>query len=400
MFQSLKRVTYQVPDIEKAKHWYCQILNKEPAFDSPFIVIFDIGDSVLTLVPTTNSSQGSNERIVAYWSVDDIDATYQRLLELGATTYAEISTVADTRNAKVTDPFGNILGITEKVLDVKKSSVESQPSETAIFVAFCRALAVNDEREELRGPDYLAEIFLTEDRKRPLIDRVSREYVINKLITPELYRYFIARTAYIDNIFEEALQENIPQIVLLGAGYDTRSYRFKKLIKETRIFEVDILPTQHRKREILQQSNIPVPEGLTFVAVNFKSDVLADVLRAAGFDKNKKTLFIWEGVMYYLPAEAVDDTLNFVKLTPVGSSICFDCMTEPRQSVNAGEPFQFWLAEGKIESFLSERGFRIIDLLTATDMERKYFTLCDGSSAGKVLPFFCFVYATVSLEIK
>ena len=41
MFQSVKRVIYQVPDVEKAMGWYCMILNKEPAVNSPFVEIFE-----------------------------------------------------------------------------------------------------------------------------------------------------------------------------------------------------------------------------------------------------------------------------------------------------------------------------------------------------------------------
>ncbi|EGW39309.1 SAM-dependent methyltransferase [Desulfosporosinus sp. OT] len=396
MFQSVKTVTYQVSDIEKAKDWYCKILNKEPAFNSPFAVIFVIDDSVLMLAPTSNPLSGSDERIVAYWGVENIDVVYQKLLELGATPHTEINTVADTKSAKVVDPFGNILGITSKVLAAKDRSVENQPSETANGVTFCRALAARDEREEFRGPDYLAEIFLTEDGKRPLKDRASREWVINNLITPERYGYLIARTAYIDDIFKQSLRENIPQIVFLGAGYDTRSYRLKELIKETRIFELDIQTTQQRKKEKLNQSNISIPEQLTFVSINFKSDVLEKVLFKAGFDKNKKALFIWEGVMYYLPAEAVNNTLKFVKLnSPVGSTICFDYLTAERQSVNAGEPFLFWIEEERIESFLSERGYKIMERLTSKDMESKYLSVRNGSVVGKVIPHFSFVHASV-----
>ena len=57
----------------------------------------------------------------------------------------------------------------------------------------------------------------------------------------------LARTAFFDNLFIDALNKNIPQIVLLGAGYDTRAYRFADLNNATKIFELDIAPTQNRK---------------------------------------------------------------------------------------------------------------------------------------------------------
>ncbi|MEW5957134.1 MAG: SAM-dependent methyltransferase [Chloroflexota bacterium] len=395
MFQALNQVTYQVADLDRARQWYRTILNKEPVFDTPFIVIFAVGDFRLNLVPTTKPAPRSDERVVAYWAVADIDVAYQRLLEAGATPHTEIRPVLDTRLAKVVDPFGNILGIAGKAAD-RKESVENQPSESAMTVAFCRALAANDEREEIRGPDYLAEIFLTEDGRRPLKDRTSREWVIKKLVTPELYAYFIARTAYIDHIFEQALRANLPQIVFLGAGYDSRSLRFKELIKDTRLFECDIQPTQQRKKNLLSQANVAVPQQLTFVPINFKAEALEHGLSTAGFDKSKRTLFIWEGVSYYLSAEAVNKTLNSVRSSsPVGSTICFDYMTQSMLSPYAAEPFQFWIEPEKIESFLAERGYQLVDQLTPADLERNYLTLRDGSLAEKTLAAFYLAHASV-----
>jgi methyltransferase (TIGR00027 family) len=397
MFTSLKRVTYQVPDIEKARRWYGELLKIEPVLDAPFIVMFVIGDAVLTLVPNAAPLPKSDERMVAYWGVEDVDAAYRRLLEMGATPHTTISTALDVRLAKVVDPFGNILGITGKVLDAEKTSVENQPSESAMTVAFCRALAAAEEREELRGPDYLAHLFLREDGQRALKDRAYREWVLQKRVPPALYGYFIARTAYMDQVFAEALQDNIPQIVFLGAGYDTRSYRFRESIKNTRIFELDVQSTQQRKRDLLNAANVPVPEQLTFLTINFRTETLQDALLQAGFDRGKKTLFIWEGVMYYLPAEAVNDTLSFIKSnSPAGSTLCFDYLIQPVPSTYAGEPFLFWIGKREIEPFLSERGYRIVEHLAAEDMERRYLALRDGSTGGKVFPLFCFVQASVT----
>ena len=63
-----------------------------------------------------------------------------------------------------------------------------------------------------------------------------------------MYEYGIARTTFFDNIFIDALNKNIPQIVLLGAGYDTRAYRFAEINNTTKIIELDIETTQNRKR--------------------------------------------------------------------------------------------------------------------------------------------------------
>ena len=92
-----------------------------------------------------------------------------------------------------------------------------------------------------------------------------------------------------------------------------------------------------------------------------------------GFDVNAKTLFIWEGVTYYLTAGAVDSTLVFVaKNSGVGSSIIFDytyswviegkskrgeIVRMQRYRRFTGEGLVFGIEEGKIVKFLEARGF-------------------------------------------
>jgi len=292
---------------------------------------------------------------------------------------------------------------------MSNESVEQRPSETAIMVAFSRALAAKDERAEIRGRDYLAHLFLPEDRQNALKDPAKREWV-KSAMPPGIYAYFIARTAYFDLIVEQGLRALVPQMVFLGAGYDSRPYRFSDLNKGTRIFEVDIHTTQLRKIEVLRQAKLAVPEQLTFVPVNFKTDSLKDVLLQAGYDKNLKTLFIWEGVTYYLMPHDVDSILNFIKFnSPDGSSICFDYsasnivdgygVKELRSFMRTnvpGEPTPFGLEDGKVKAFLSERDYKIVDHLMTEDMERKYLTLHDGSCAGKVTALFRLVHAAVA----
>ena len=297
-------------------------------------------------------------------------------------------------------------------LDTGRMSVEYRPSETAMGAAAMRFLAATDEREEIKGPDYLAEIFLTKDRKVPLKDPAMREWVIKNRIPPGMYEFMIARTAFFDHVVEQALLENIPQIVFLGAGYDSRSYRFKEIIKDTRIFELDIQPTQQRKMELLHQAGISIPDQLVFVSINFNTDNIGDILHQAGFNRNKKSLFVWEGVTYYLSAAVVDDTLRVITSnSPAGSLICFDYASHSHDRLNdeglkkiremmrthyPGEPTQFGIRNGEIESFLSPRGYDIIEHLNSKDMERKYLNLPDGSPAGKIPVLFCLVLASVS----
>jgi methyltransferase (TIGR00027 family) len=300
-------------------------------------------------------------------------------------------------------------------VDTNKKSVKYQPSETAMATAFMRALASHDDREEVKGPDYLAEVFLTENRKRLLKDPKVREWVLKNKIDPGAYEFMIARTAFFDHVVQQALWGNVPHLVFLGAGYDTRPYRFKDLIQGTKIFELDAQPTQQRKKEILHQVSITIPEQVVFVPINFETDNLKDALLGAGFGRGQEALFVWEGVTYYLSAEVVDSTLSFIRLNSrPGSSICFDYASLSPEALNnssskklrermksryAAEPARFGITQGRLASFLSERGYDIIEHLTANDMQRRYLALRDGSSVGMVPPLFCLVHASVSAQV-
>ena len=291
------------------------------------------------------------------------------------------------------------------------SSIETQPSGTAAATAFLRALAATDPREDLRGKDNLAAIFLEETQTKSLHDPAARNWVMQHHISPGAYAFMLARTAFFDQIFARALQDNVAQVVLLGAGYDTRPYRFMELLHATRIFEVDAPPTQQRKRACLQQAGISISPQISFVPINFEIDDLQAVLSAAGLQRAQHTLFIWEGVSYYLSAAAVDQVLACVTaLSPTGGSIAFDYavlspailqdkdVQEFRQSMqtrHADEPTHFGIRAGTIETFLAERGFQIIEHLTADDMTARYLTPQRYPDVGKVMPLFGFVHARV-----
>jgi methyltransferase (TIGR00027 family) len=291
--------------------------------------------------------------------------------------------------------------------DTGKMSVEYRPSETAMATAILRFLAAMDKK----GPDDLAEIFLPEDRKVPLRDPAIREWVIKNRMPPGMYEFMIARTALFDHVAKKALRENIPQIVFLGAGYDSRPYRFKEMIQDTRIFELDIQPTQQRKMALLQQAGVSIPDQLAFVSINFNTDHIGDILNRAGFHRNEKSLFVWEGVTYYFSAKIVDDTLSIIAShSPAGSLICFDYASrspeisndegvkkikESMKSHYPDEPTQFGIKNGEIESFLSSRGYLMVDHLNSKDMERRYLHPHPGSPAGKIPILFCIVLASL-----
>jgi methyltransferase (TIGR00027 family) len=294
------------------------------------------------------------------------------------------------------------------------SHAAPQPSISAMNVARCRAIAAFDPREAIYGADTEAEIFLDDEARQSLRNPAVHGAILQKLAaaSPGGYEFFAVRTAYLDSAVEQALRDDIPQIVLLGAGYDTRAYRFRDLAQHTRIFELDTPATQTHKRSLLDQAQIATPAHVTFVPIDFTRQSMAEVLAAAGYASDRQTLFIWEGVTYYLPPDTVDDTLQFVRQhAPAGSAICFDYMLpasdlagrfgaeQSRAAMEAmytAEPLQFDLAEGEVGAFLAARSFEIVERLTADDMQRRYLTLADGSLVGQVLGLFGLVRAVLA----
>ena len=292
--------------------------------------------------------------------------------------------------------------------------VEQKPSETAMFAALRRTLAHKEFKDEKFGPDYLAEYFLPSHFRFFLRFKKIRENTKEKLngFLPGLNEYMITRTVYFDNLFVDALKKQFPQIVLLGAGYDTRAYRFAGLNKGTKVFELDILPTQNRKKTCLKKARIEIPQDVKLVPIDFNKESLSDVLEDAGYKEQEKTLFIWEGVSYYLDAESVDATLGFVSHTSHPDSIvAFDYtvtlseenlanyygvkeFAQTMREQHAAEELMFSIQEGEIESFLGERGLKMIECLDNEQIEKKFLTTDNGALIGRITGHFCFVAAS------
>lgn len=411
MFLGLRSVIYNVDNLQKAKDWYGKVLGADPSTDQPSSVSFNIGNDRLGLKLVDHSPGDNDPGNVAYWAVSDIKAEYKRLIELGATDQGGIRNVeGDLYVATLKDPFGNTLGIGGLAGTPDNSAIEETPSKTALWTTHMRAFSTGEENKNIRGRDHLAEIFLSEKQRLGLWDTKTRQHQKERYFVIGVYEYVMARTIIFDLFFQQALEQGFEQMVFLGAGYDTRPYRFAALLDSVAIFELDISLTQEHKRRCLKNADIDIPGQIIFAPINFNTESIKDTLLSAGFDPGKKTFFIWEGVTFYLGAEAVDATLEFVRCnTLVGSAIAFDYIAlwpgifdaygvkeliefnSKNQSGESGNSFA--LEEGAIESFLSERGFEISDHLNSKEIEENYLTFDEGILFGHVTGSFRIVRA-------
>jgi methyltransferase (TIGR00027 family) len=107
-----------------------------------------------------------------------------------------------------------------------------------------------------------------------------------------------ARTRFFDGATIHALQDDIDQIVILGAGYDGRALRYRT--PHVRFFEVDHPATQADKRRRLREIHASV-DDIVFISADFTEPGLGERLANGGHDPRRRTLFVCEGVLRYLP---------------------------------------------------------------------------------------------------
>jgi methyltransferase (TIGR00027 family) len=290
-------------------------------------------------------------------------------------------------------------------------TIERKGSSTAGYTCFSRACATREEDERFRGPDYLAEIFLPPIPQILFNVPFLRKWCMRKMFPTGIHEYVLARTYLFDEAFVDALDRGFSQVVLLGAGMDTRALRFQDRNKGAKIFELDIDATQRYKREVYKRKKTALPDTLVFVSIDFNKQRLADVLTQAGYREGQQTLFLWEGVTMYLEPQAVDGTLAFIRSSAAeGSIVVFDYV---RGSVlrrentlygekggydrvaRAGERWMFGIEDGAIEGFLTQRELKLLSHYMPSDLEAAYLTAEDGTIFGRINETHCIVIAGV-----
>jgi len=302
---------------------------------------------------------------------------------------------------------------------------EGRPSITAEGVAALRAMESMRPPEERICYDPLARDFLGRGLAILVRSGIARRiaFWVVERVAPGLAGDIIGRVRYIDDRVQQAIREGCRQVVILGAGYDSRAYRLPDKDRSVKYFEVDYPATQKVKMERIRRRFDQLPSNVVYIAIDFERDDLALRLGDAGYDSRLKTLFIWEGVTMYLTARAVDRVLDFVATgSREGSSIIFDYVHKSfidderlvyddedfktlararrayeriDQAITA-EPFTFGIPEGTIAEFLTTKGFFPVEEVTGDFLKKTYFR--GPNEKRKVLSICGFVHATVKAQ--
>jgi len=197
------------------------------------------------------------------------------------------------------------------------------------------------------------------------------------------YSFVMARHRAID---EQLQAFDGEQVVLLGAGYDSRRARLRESLEGKRVFEVDHPATAASKAErspaaFAGAELAPAEE----VQVDFVHESFADVLVARGLEPGEPTAWVWEGVSMYLPeAEVLSCLQRIAGLSGPGSWVVFDALCDSGGLEGltvklasgvlglVGEPFLWVPTPTELAALVVRAGLDVAEVSPAVDLVGRF----------------------------
>lgn len=278
---------------------------------------------------------------------------------------------------------------------------EGHASRTAEYNALFRALESSRPARKRLFEDRLARTFLP--WPLALVARLAVAPGPRELVPwfidsrwPGVRSSVVARTRLIDDAIAAALAEHIEQLVILGAGFDSRAYRLPGM-RDVTVFEVDHPDTLATKRKALMRALSVLPQHVRFVPFDFNWQGLQSVMAAAGYRESAPTFILWEGVTNYLTEAAVDITLRWCARASPGSRLLFtyvhrDVLTRPGAFIGtenlfaslarAGEQLTYGIDPRELPEFLAQRGLSLESDVGAAQYRERYFNAAARTMRG------------------
>ena len=193
------------------------------------------------------------------------------------------------------------------------------------------------------------------------------------------------RKRYIDDQVTAAVSDgSVKGIVNLGAGFDTRVYRFP-VLATVPVWEVDQPKNIAAKRRGIEHALGRVPPHVTLVATNFLDEDIRSVLEEQGYAGDLPIFFIWEAVSQYLNETAVRETFQFFTQAPAGSRLAFTYVlkdfVEGKNAFGQQKFYERIVREGiwhfgfdpeQVPGFLEEYGWRLLEDRGYDTLSRQY----------------------------
>ena len=173
------------------------------------------------------------------------------------------------------------------------------------------------------------------------------------------------------------------------------------------MFELDVPVTQQAKIGQYQKRGVAIPPNLKFIAIDFDKEPLSHKLDMAGFQKDRRSLFMLEGLLMYLDPESVQATFRTIReYSGTGSRVVFDYVQASvhrhentlygegrlaKTVSKAGEKWRSGIEPDEITSFAAAHGLEVSDHKCAQELEATYFQDANGRLAGRVNGTHCIV---------
>jgi methyltransferase (TIGR00027 family) len=273
-------------------------------------------------------------------------------------------------------------------------------SRMAAVTAYLRAFACVELYANTKTGDSLAQFFLPPDWAASLLNPQARAQVKANVMQPGMYAYITARTAHFDEVFSLAVAEGIGQIVILGAGFDTRALRLLTPESDCLVYELDAPATQQHKRACLKKiPNLP-SHKVRYGALDLREKELAALFSDLGVRRDARTLFILEGLTMYLPCETVTAIWEAIhSWSAPASRLVMDYLLDDvlagattrygaagllEKAAGHGEPLTCGYPARGIEATLKGVGYSVQDHLRAADLTDRYLKGLDMDLTGPV----------------
>jgi methyltransferase (TIGR00027 family) len=264
-------------------------------------------------------------------------------------------------------------------------------SKTAQYMALFRAMETSLPRSRKLFNDPFAVTFL--DTKLRCLTAVSRVPLLNRYISVLIHKRApgalssgIARTKYIDDLLADSVLHGTRQVIILGAGFDTRGLRLD-FLKDVKVIEIDHPDTSNFKRARLHKHVKKFPVNILFYQADFNKQSLDEVAAHSKIDFNVPTTLIWEGVTNYLTRTSIDATFRFTRNLTRDFNIIFTYIEKAVLDSPAGyegaekvrdilkhneENWTFGFNPEELPGYLSRYDLKIIEDVNAAEYRKKY----------------------------
>jgi methyltransferase (TIGR00027 family) len=296
--------------------------------------------------------------------------------------------------------------------------VSSGPGVTALGLAAARSVESGRSDRLIEDP-FARALFEAADADLPMrLDWPDPGSPVSDTEMLHLHgsRYIGLRTRFYDDAIGAAAEDGLRQVVLVGAGLDTRAFRLS-LPADLRVFELDQEGVLGFKDEVLSGQAVDPRCARSAIPIDLRDD-WPSALHEGGFDSTQPTAWVAEGLLPYLPPEAQSNLVAQVRgLSAPGSTLAFDRIVGDAAagarlrglSERSGIDIERLLAGGDADDLgglLSAGGWEVEEQPTASIAERylrdlsdPFATPDDGSRASEP-PWLDTVFLTARLPIE